>query len=107
MGMEVGEPRPLRLAEFMPPKAPVWDEIVATHGLRAPSLMELVGDSFIYLDLHLGLGREHPAPPSLLSTIKLRQAGFEGCIDSEDMLVEWIEWMQRERLIPPAQPASR
>ncbi len=102
MGMDVAEPEPLRLAEFMPPKAAVWDEIVAAHGLRAPGLMEFVGDSFIYLDLHLGLGRERPALPNLLSTIKLRQAGFGDCLDSEDMLVWWIEWMQRERLIPPA-----
>lgn len=102
MGMAVGEPEPLRLAEFMPQKASVWDEIVATHGLRAPGLMEFVGDSFIYLDLHLGLGRQHPAPPNMLSTIKLRAAGFGDCLDSERMLVEWIEWMQRERLIPPA-----
>jgi nucleoside-diphosphate-sugar epimerase len=102
MGMEVGEPDPLRLAEVMPRKASVWDEVVARHGLRAPKLTEFVGDSFVYLDLHLGLGREQPAPPNLLSTIKLRQAGFHDCLDSEDMLVHWIEWMQRERLIPPA-----
>lgn len=102
MGMPVGPPEPLRLAEVMPRKASVWDEIVAKHGLRAPGLMEFVGDSFVYLDLHLGLGREHPAPASLLSTIKLRQAGFADCLDSEDMLVDWIHWMQRERLIPPA-----
>jgi len=100
MGMEVGAPDPLRLAEFMPGKADVWDEIVARHDLRAPGLMEFVGDSFVYLDLHFGLGREHPAPPNMLSTIKLRQAGFGDCIDSEDMIVEWIEWMQQERLIP-------
>jgi len=102
MGMTVGEPRPLRLAEFMPQKASVWDEIVATHGLRAPGLMDFVGDSFIYADLHFGVGREHAAPPNMLSTVKLRQAGFGDCVDSEDMLVWWIEWMQRERLIPPA-----
>ena len=102
MGMEVGDPTPLRLAESMPGKAGVWDEIVAQHALRAPGLMEFVGDSFVYLDLHLGLGREDSAPPNMLSTIKLRQAGFDGCIDSEDMIVEWIHWMQRERLIPPA-----
>ena len=107
MGMEVGEPAPLRLAECMPAKASVWDEIVAIHGLRSPGLAEFVGDSFIYLDLHLGLGREQAAPPNLLSTIKLRQAGFGDCIDSEDMLIEWIEWMQRERLIPPAGASSR
>ena len=85
----------------MPSKASVWDEIVAKHGLRSPGLIEFVGDSFVYADVHFGLGREHPAPPNMLSTIKLRQAGFGECLDSEDMLVDWIEWMQREKLIPP------
>ena len=100
LGMAVGEAAPQRLAESMPGKAAVWDEIVEAHGLRAPGLMEFVGDSFVYADLHFGLGRDRPAPPNLLSTIKLRQAGFAECLDSEDMLVGWIEWMQRERLIP-------
>ncbi|MFK7895460.1 MAG: SDR family oxidoreductase [Myxococcota bacterium] len=99
-GMEVGEPEPQRLAETMPPKAAVWDEVVAQQGLRAPGLMEFVGDSFVYLDLHLGFGREQAASPTLLSTIKLRQAGFADCIDSEQMLVEWIDWMQESRLLP-------
>ena len=102
LGMKVGEPAPCRLAEVMPLKADEWSEIVEKHDLRAPGLMEFVGDSFVYADLHFGFGREHPAPPNMMSTIKLRQAGFSGCIDSEDMLVDWIEWMQRERLIPPA-----
>ncbi|MCR9094454.1 MAG: SDR family oxidoreductase [bacterium] len=101
-GMEVGEPSPEKLAETMPAKADVWDAIVAKHGLRAPGLMEFVGDSFVYADLHFGFGREHPAPPNMLSTIKLRQAGFDECLDSEDMLVGWIEWMQRKKLIPRA-----
>ncbi len=100
-GMQLGDPEPQRLAETMPPKAAVWREIVTKYDLRAPGLMEFVGDSFVYLDMHLGVGREAAAPPTLLSTIKLRRAGFAGCIDSEDMLVEWIEWFQRERLIPP------
>ena len=99
-GMKIGSPEPLRLAEFMPSKSDVWDDVVRAHDLRSPALMDFVGDSFVYLDLHLGLGRDHAAPPNMLSTIKLRQAGFGDCIDSEDMLVEWIEWMQRERLIP-------
>jgi hypothetical protein len=64
--------------------------------------MDFVGDSFIYADVHFGFGRDEAASSHLLSTVKLRQAGFDGCIDSEDMLVDWIEWMQRERLIPSA-----
>ena len=99
-GMPVGEPAPMQLAEEMPGKAGLWSAIVEKHGLRAPGLMEFVGDSFVYLDMHFGFGRAHAAPPNMMSTIKLRQAGFHDCIDSEDMLVEWIEWMQRERLIP-------
>ncbi|MCA9506047.1 MAG: SDR family oxidoreductase [Myxococcales bacterium] len=101
-GLAPGEPSPQRLAETMPAKAGLWQEIVRRHGLRSPGLMELVGDSFVYLDLHLGYGREAAAPATLLSTIELRQAGFGECLDSEDMLVDWIAWMQRERLIPPA-----
>jgi nucleoside-diphosphate-sugar epimerase len=101
MGMEVGAPEPVQLAEWMPGKTDVWSQIVEKHALRAPGLMEFVGDSFIYLDLHLGFGRVQASPPNMMSTIKLRQAGFDGCIDSEDMLIEWIGWMQQERLIPP------
>ena len=100
-GMEVGTPEPLRLAEAMPAQAAVWDAVRERHGLRSPDLMSFVGDSFVYADMHFGIGREQAPPPVLLSTIKLRQAGFADCIDSEDMLVDWIEWMQDERLIPP------
>ena len=100
LGMEVGEPEPMCLAAEMPEKALVWAEVVERHGLRSPGLMEFVGDSFVYADLHFGLERTHAAPPNMMSTIKLRQAGFSDCIDSEDMLVEWIEWMQQEKLIP-------
>lgn len=100
MGMAVGEPAPQQLANTMPPRAAEWDALVKRHDLRAPGLMEWVGDSFVYADLHLGFGREHPAPANLLSTIAIRQAGFADCVDSEDSIREWIEWMQRERLLP-------
>jgi len=65
--------------------------IVAKYGLRSPGLTDSVGHSFIYADVHLGLGRERSAPTNTLSTITLRQAGFAECIDSEHMLVERIE----------------
>ena len=99
-GMRVGEPAPVRLAEAMPPRAHEWANVVRRYGLRAPGLMDFVGDAFVYADLQWGHGRDEAGPSHLLSTIKLRQAGFAECIDSEEMLVQWIEWMQRERLIP-------
>ena len=40
-------------------------------------------------------------PSILLSTIKIRQAGFEGCIDTEDMLRNWFDTMRANRFLPP------
>jgi nucleoside-diphosphate-sugar epimerase len=90
-----------RLQEIMPPKAELWDALIVEHALRAPPLREFVGDSYFYLDMLFNTGRVDRPPPSMLSTIKLRQAGFEECIDTEDMLVEWIEWLRQERFLPP------
>jgi len=106
LGMEPGEPEPLRLAESMPKQADRWAKLVEEHELRAPALMEWVGDSFLYVDMLFNSGRGEPSPPSLLSTIELRQAGFVDCIDTEDMLVEWLEWMQAQRLLPTARGLS-
>jgi hypothetical protein len=37
----------------------------------------------------------------MLSTVKIRQAGFADCVDSEDMFVEWFRQFQDRRLLPP------
>ncbi|MBW2268141.1 MAG: NAD-dependent epimerase/dehydratase family protein [Deltaproteobacteria bacterium] len=100
MEMALGEPEPQRLSESMPAKAGVWDELVAHHELRAPGLMQLVGDSYTYVDLLFNAGGDRPPPPSLLSTIKLRRAGFGACMDSEEMIVEWLRWMQKRCILP-------
>jgi hypothetical protein len=36
-----------------------------------------------------------------VSTIKLRQAGFQDCIDTQDMLRKWFKRFQDARLLPP------
>ena len=41
------------------------------------------------------------ALPALLSTVKIRQAGFADCIDTDDMLREWLTIFQEQRLLPP------
>ena len=61
-----------------------------------------VGTSWQYADILFGsLGAPRPLP-GLLSTIKLRRAGFGDCIDTEDMFREWFARLQRRRLLPPA-----
>ena len=58
-------------------------EIVARHELKPHSLRQVVGDSFFYADALFNAGGTQPPPPSLLSTIKLREAGFAECVDTE------------------------
>jgi hypothetical protein len=35
-----------------------------------------------------------------VSTIKLRQAGFADCIDTEDMFRDWFRILARRRILP-------
>lgn len=102
LGMEPGEARPTSLADGMPARAGEWEAIVDRYELRAPRrLMELVGQSFVYADLLLGVGRTTVPQPQLVSTIKIRQAGFTDCLDSEDDLADWFGRLQARRLLPP------
>ena len=99
--MEVGDPTPMLLAEAMPRRAHEWAALVDRHGLDAPSDLEaFVGGSWAYADILFGVTRSGRALPALLSTVKLRQAGFADCIDTEDMLVGWLRELQERRLLP-------
>ena len=102
LGMEPGADRPMALAEEMPRRAAEWEAIVDRYGLRAPrSLDAFVGQSFVYADLLLGHGRDRVPMPQLVSTIKIRQAGFTECVDSEADLAGWFDQLRGRRLIPP------
>jgi nucleoside-diphosphate-sugar epimerase len=105
LGMEPGDDRPMALADEMPRRAADWEAVVDRYGLRAPrSLDAFVGQSFVYADLLLGYGRDRVPMPQLVSTIKIRQAGFTDCVDSEADLASWFERLRARRLIPPRAP---
>ena len=100
LGMDVGEPEPQQLAETMPVRADEWAALVDRHDLRAPrDLADFVGGSWQYADM-LFAGSDRRALPALLSTVKLRQAGFAECIDTEDMFREWFQIFRERRLLP-------
>lgn len=101
LGMEVGPPQPMLLAETMPGRGEAWAAIVDRHDLLAPrDLDAFVGPAWAYADIIFGSHAQGPALPSLLSTIKLRQAGFGDCIDTEDMFRELLTLFQERRLLP-------
>ena len=56
--------------------------------------------SFYYADALFNAYRNEAPPPSLVSTIKLRQSGFRDCIDTEDMFGPWFDKLRQRRLIP-------
>ncbi|WP_174247263.1 SDR family oxidoreductase [Acidisphaera sp. L21] len=96
--MDVGLPHPMPLAMIMPGKAEVWDALVRNHGLVANTLDGLVGSSWQFADF--AFSRTH-STASLLSTIKIRQAGFADCIDTEESLGWELAELQRQRVLPP------
>lgn len=105
LGMVVGPSEPCSLAAEMPKHESEWAAIVEKYQLRAPkSLREYVGQSFILADFTFGFGGKDPAPPPMLvSTIKLRQAGFDECMDTEDCFRKWIKRFQERKWLPPVE----
>lgn len=102
VGMESGDDQPLLLSQHCYKEEELWQALVREHGLVNHSIRELVGDSFIYADALFATGSEVAPPPALVSTIKLRKAGFTDCIDTEDMLHAWLSRLQQMKILPPA-----
>jgi nucleoside-diphosphate-sugar epimerase len=102
LGMEVGEPSPLRLSEDLPNRADEWAAIVARHGLRAPAdVGAFVGDSPVYADILMRPFGPSPGLPTLVSTVKLRRAGFTECTDTAEMFARILRRLQERALLPP------
>ena len=76
-----------------------WAVLAKRNGLIEPSLSAFLGQSHHYLDL-LSSPRVAARPPVLLSTIKLRQAGFGACRDSFAALTEQLRQMVELKLLP-------
>jgi len=92
-GMETGPRRNISLVRFMADKGPVWDRIVAKHGLRPFGYQEIVtwqyGD-FVFT----------PEYDVISSTSKARHYGFHECVDTEEMFVRLWNEMRADRIIP-------
>jgi nucleoside-diphosphate-sugar epimerase len=98
-GMAHGDPAPMNLTREMPAFEPVWRGAVERHGLRDLSLAALVGSSWQFTDRAFAYGIAAPSD-SVMSPIKLRQAGFADCLDTEDAVIYWLSKMQHMRLLP-------
>lgn len=100
LDMPIAPDSPRSIAEFMPAQAGVWRDIAQRHGLRTPELADLLGESHHYADFCFGYRAREAPPPVIVSTIKLRQAGFGDCIDTEQMFRDWMARLRARRVIP-------
>lgn len=99
-GVATGPTEPTVFADAMPAMEAVWASVVAKHDLKPLTLEALVGGSWQFLDRAMRAGAQTSPPPSLVSTIKLRQAGFADCLDTEDSLRFWFSQMQADGVLP-------
>lgn len=83
----------LRLADHMPSHEKAWDEIVTAHRLSRTPFNEVAAWGFADFIFH-------STWDNVSSTIKIREAGFHDCIDSEQMFVELFDTLASRSLIP-------
>lgn len=91
--MPVADPIPTPLAVYMADKGPVWDGIVRKHGLRPVSYDQV--SSWAFADVIFGLEYD-----TILSTIKVRRAGFQECLGAAEMFADLFADLRKERIIP-------
>lgn len=99
-GMTAATAKPQLLAESLYDEEDTWQQISRQHKLTPHTIRDLVGDSFFYADALFNARGTQSPPPALLSTIKLRQAGFHGCVDTAQMFRKWINKLREADILP-------
>jgi nucleoside-diphosphate-sugar epimerase len=90
-GVPAGRPMHVDLKMFMADKRPLWAELKRRHGLVV-DLDDLMDWNQAYI---LSAAQEIHS-----STIRIRKAGFQDCLDSDDRLIELFDEMRARRYIP-------
>lgn len=88
-----GTVRPVRLADVMADKEPVWRRIVERQGLEDRPLSTIA--NWAYADTTLERSWDE-----IMSTIKARMSGFHDCLDSEAAFFGILDRYRAARLLP-------
>lgn len=93
--LEVAPPLPMSLSEVMADKAPLWQDMVARHGLAEPSYARV--SSWEFADAVFGWDYDFFADGT-----KARRLGFHEFVDTEAMFLSVFDDLRARRIIPPA-----
>jgi nucleoside-diphosphate-sugar epimerase len=108
LGVEAGPDEPQSMVEFFSDKEELWSRVQEKHALRPIPLADIVGESHHYADFCFAHGAAEPPPPAFSSRIKLQQAGFTGCCDTQETFNYWLRDLIGRRLLPgPVSAAGR
>ena len=91
--LPVAEPLAMSAVSEMGEKAPLWNSIVARYGLHATPYDQIANWAFV--DWMLNFREE-----TILSTIKIRQAGFADRIDTHQSFRRQLTRLRDMRIIP-------
>jgi nucleoside-diphosphate-sugar epimerase len=92
-GMETADPVPMPLTQYMADKGSLWNSILAKYQLQ-PIPYEQVA-SWAFGDFIFNSGFDN-----VTSTIKARRAGFQDCIDTEEMFETFFDELRSRCVIP-------
>ncbi len=93
-GMEPGEVRTFDVAAFMADKEPMWAEIRALHGLAEHRISDLT-------TWNAAINYMFNAEWDQMSSLtKARQAGWDGFVDTWEMIPRQLGRLARDRIIP-------
>lgn len=101
--LPVGAPRRFDMLQEVRSKAGLWRDMVRRYALNAPEDLDAIFGGF--MDVSGGWSGEAPGGNplrwGLVSTIKLRQAGFHDCVDSFEMIRKYARRYRELRILPP------
>lgn len=91
--MPTAEPAPQQLQQSMQGMSDAWEKLVQSHQLRSYALDDIC--DWTFADYILKTEWDVMA-----STIKIREAGFHACMDTETMYLRLLNELQAARVIP-------
>jgi len=99
-GLEAAPPRRQRMTEFFDRHHDTWRRIVDRHDLLPLDLPDLLGASHQYADYTFGADLTGPVEPALVSTVKVKLAGFTDVRDTEEMFRSALLALIDRRVLP-------
>jgi len=87
------------MAEKVRELSHLWPGIVARHGLEAPADLDALLGTSLQVAGWSAVTKD-PLEWGLISTIKVRRAGFNVCIDTQEMIRKYMALFRQHRLLP-------